>query len=163
MDHGRLTIGKLAGTISVVGLIFAGLRSGSNDWFKLIYEATFVLLVCAVIAARYRGAGWFGFAVVGWAYFVVGFGPWIGSPPGSEPLRALNRNLGSSVIPEMIGMLMSGRDPIPPGLLIESQIMFRNSYRANREGIAHCALSILFGLFGAWMARRLARRSEATA
>src|SRR5262245_25907390 len=102
MHHGRLTIAWLLAAIVVLGILFAGLRSGSNDWFKVIYTATFITLVYAAITARYRGAFWYGFAVAGWAYFLIGFGPRIGSPPGSEPLHAVNRNIVTSVVLEIV-------------------------------------------------------------
>jgi hypothetical protein len=93
MNRGRMTIGRLLLAIMFFGVIFAGLRSGSNDWFKLNYTLTFISLVYAAIATRYRGVFWYGFAVAGWAYFIVGFGPWIGSPPGSEPLETRSRTI----------------------------------------------------------------------
>src|SRR4051812_23788071 len=110
MPRGRFTIGKLLGVITFCGILLAGLSSGSNDWFKSIYTLTFLTLVYAAIAARYRGPSWYGFAVAGWAYFVVGFGPWIGSPPGSEPLRAVNRNLDTAVVLEIVSGTMMRRD-----------------------------------------------------
>jgi hypothetical protein len=79
MTKGRFTIARLLAAICLLGIVLAGLRSGSNDWFKLIYTLTFMTLVYAAIVARYRDTFWYGFAVAGWAYFVVGFGPWIGS------------------------------------------------------------------------------------
>jgi hypothetical protein len=74
-----------------------------------------IMLVYAAIAARYRGAFWYGFAIAGWTYFVIAFGPWIGSPPGSEPLRAVNRNLVSSVILEIVSGALSIGESSPPG------------------------------------------------
>ena len=113
MRRGRITIGRLLVAIMFFGVIFAGLRSGSNDWFTVIYTLTFISLVYAAIAARYRGVFWYGFAVAGWAYFIVGFAPWIGSPPGSEPLRAVNRNIVTSVVLEIVsGTLYTSE--IPP-------------------------------------------------
>lgn len=152
----RFTIARLLCVILFFGIGLAGLRSGSNDWFKLIYTLTFLVLVYAAIAARYRGAVWFGFAVAGWAYFVVGFGPWIGSPPGTEPLRAVNRNLISSVVLEIVSGSMSRNDTLawstgPP-------MNWSSIHSANRDGIGHCALTILFGLVGGLLSGVLARR-----
>jgi hypothetical protein len=58
MRHVRFTIAKLLGVVLFFGVVLAGLRSGSNDWFKAIYSLTFSLQVYAAIAARYRGAFW---------------------------------------------------------------------------------------------------------
>lgn len=152
MRHPRFTIARLLGVILILGLVFAGLRSGSNDWFKLIYTLTFLKLVYAGIAARYRGVFWYGFAVAGWAYFVIGFGPWIGSPPPG----AVNRNLVSSVVLEVVSGTMSRHDSpewsTGPGRNLTGII------RDNRGGIAHCALTIMFGFTGGLVSRALAGR-----
>ncbi|WP_406699296.1 hypothetical protein V5E97_10525 [Singulisphaera sp. Ch08] len=153
MRENRLTIARLLGLILFFGVIFAGLRSGSNDWFKLTYSLTFLALVYAAIAARYRGAFWYGFAVAGWAYFVVGFGPWIGSPPLTEPLRAVNRNLVSSVVLEIVSGTMSRHDSSPSG----SRSMLFAMHWANRDGIGHCVLTVLFAIAGGLGSRSLAR------
>jgi hypothetical protein len=158
MHHGRFTIARLLGAIMFFGIVFAGLRSGSNDWFKLIYTLTFIMLVYATIAARYRGAFWYGFAVAGWAYFIIGFGPWIGSPPGSEPLRAVNRNLVSSVVLEIVSGTMSRRDLAPSGAGGPATNMILQMHWANRDGICHSALTILFAFGGGIVSGVVARR-----
>ena len=158
MHHGRFTIARLLGAIIFFGIVLAGLRSGSNDWFKLIYTMTFVALVFAAIAARYRDAFWYGFAVAGWAYFVIGFGPWIGSPPGSEPLRAVNRNLVTSVFLEIVTGAMSRSDSTPPGAGGPAANMILQIHRANRDGVCHSALTVLFAFVGGLISRIVARR-----
>ena len=158
MRRGRSTIGRLLVAIMFFGVIFAGLRSGSNDWFKVIYTSTFFSLVYAAIAARYRGAFWFGFAVAGWAYFIVGFGPWIGSPPGSEPLRAVNRNIVTSVILEIVSGIMSTNETLSAGNGSVASHMFREMHSANRDGICHSALTILFAVVGGSVSKSLAKR-----
>jgi hypothetical protein len=159
MNRGRLTIGSLLGAIIFFGIIFAGLRSGSNDWFKSIYTLTFVTLVFSAIAARYRGAFWYGFAVAGWAYFIVGFGPWIGAPPGSEPLQAVNRNIVTSVVLEFVSGTMSMLDPRPqPGAGGPvANLVFQPQW-SNRDGICHSVLTIFSALLGGLVSKRLARR-----
>lgn len=154
MPHPRFTIARLLALILFFGIIFAGLRSGSDDWFKLIYSLTFLTLVYAAIAVRYRGAFWHGFAVAGWAYFVTGFGPWIGSSPElTQPLRGANRNLITSILLEVATDLISVRSGSGafPTMLVDGN-------QANRDGIGHCALTILFGLAGGLVSRALAGR-----
>ena len=160
MHHGRFTIARLLCAIMFLGIVFAGLRSGSNDWFKMVYTLTFITLVYAAIAARYRGAFWYGFAVAGWAYFLVGFGPWIGSPPGSEPLRAVNRNIVTSVVLEIVSGTMSRSDSAPSATGGPLPNMIRQMQWANRDGICHSALTILFALVGGIVSRIVARRSS---
>ncbi len=57
MHHGRLTIARLLGAIVVFGIFYAGLPSGSNDWFKLIYTLTFIAMVYAAIARAFTERG----------------------------------------------------------------------------------------------------------
>jgi hypothetical protein len=147
MRH-RFTIAGLLVSILFFAIVFAGLRSGSNDWCKLIYSFTFVTLVYAAIAARYRSAFWYGFAVAGWAYFIVAFGPWIGVPPVSEPV---NRSLITSFVHEVVVGELARSDPPP------FATGFDDVLKANREGIFHCALTVLFALLGGSVARVLAR------
>jgi len=147
MRH-RFTIAGLLVAVLVFAVVFAGLRSGSNDWCKLIYSLTFVTLVYAAIAARYRGEFWYGFAFAGWAYFIVAFGPWIGVRPVSEPV---NRSLIRSVVHEIVVAVLARSDP-PPAFTGLDDVL-----QANREGICHCALTVLFALLGGSVARVLAR------
>ncbi len=160
MHRGRLTIASLLGAILFCGIILAGLRSGSNDWFKSIYTATFVVLVFSAIAARYRGPFCYGFAVAGWAYFVIGFGPWIGAPAGPYPLQAVNRNIVTSVVLEFVSGTMSMRDPRPlPGAGGPvANLVFQPQW-SNRDGICHSVLTILFAFLGGFVSRKLARRA----
>ncbi|WZP01105.1 hypothetical protein EP7_005549 (plasmid) [Isosphaeraceae bacterium EP7] len=51
-------------------------RRGYLDALKAMYVLTVISLLVAVIAARYRGAFCFGFAVFGWGYFLIGIAPW---------------------------------------------------------------------------------------
>lgn len=159
MNRNRVTIANLLLLILFLSMVFAGLRSASNDWFKLIYSLTFLVLVYAAIAARYRGPFWHGFAVAGWAYFIIGFGPWIGEPPGSEPLRAVNRNIATSVILEIVSDTMGVGDPPPRGPGIAAARMFSAMRRANRSGICHSALTIVFALGGGWLSKTVAGRA----
>ena len=66
--------------VVVLALGLAVLRSGSFAWFRACYALTLLALLVAIIGARYRpggkGAFWFGFAVFGWGYFLIGIGPW---------------------------------------------------------------------------------------
>ena len=158
MTKGRFTIARLLAAICLLGIVLAGLRSGSNDWFKLIYTLTFMTLVYAAIVARYRDTFWHGFAVAGWAYFVVGFGPWIGSPPASEQFRVVNRNLVTSVVLEIVSGTLSRLDSPSPGFGPTTMTMFQDMLRANRDGICHCAWTGAFAIVGGLVAGILARR-----
>ncbi len=159
----RIRIAGLLGFILVSGLIFAALHSGSNDAFKLAYTLTFFVLVYGTIAARYRDAFWHGFAIAGVAYFLIGFGPWINTPTRLNPPHgAVNRSLATSVILEFLPAIMTAMDgpppfrnprPINPAATMKYELRL-----ANRAGIGHCVLTLLFALGGGSVSRALARR-----
>ena len=80
-------------------MAFTSLRSGSRLWYVALYTFTAFLLLTAVLAARFRRgyerAFWFGFAVFGWGFFLMGLGPWMNPFADSdEPAgNTLNPNL----------------------------------------------------------------------
>jgi hypothetical protein len=80
MGRHRFPIAALMAGVVFLALGLAVLRSGSSASFRAFYAATLLALLLAIIAARYRpggeGAFWFGFAVFGWGYFLIGIGPW---------------------------------------------------------------------------------------
>jgi hypothetical protein len=161
MPPSRFTIAGLLGVIVILSMFFAGLSSGSNDWFKLIYTLVFLTLVYAAIAARYRGPFWYGFAVAGWVYFLIAFGPWIATHAGGEPLHGVNRNIVTSVVLEIVTAIMFRLDVMASGDAMPAtdiaSMMVLKLREANREGITHCALTILFAVAGGWLARRMAK------
>ena len=86
MGKFRVSVTGLMAVVALFGLEFAALRAGSRLWFSAIYSLTALLLLFAVIAAKYRRgdarAFWFGFAVFGWGYLLLALGPW--SSPHTE-------------------------------------------------------------------------------
>ena len=152
----RLRI-SMAGLVLVVffsGLVFAALRSGSDAWTRAIYTITAASLLFAAVASKHRGVFWHGFAAVGVGYFVLGFGPWIGGPPGSEG-RGLNRNLSTAVLVDAVVEAVVPPDVPPPGHN-SSYYVTRESQKANLRGIVHSALTVLLATGGGAVARALA-------
>ncbi|WP_165075633.1 hypothetical protein [Paludisphaera rhizosphaerae] len=151
----RPTIAGIMVLVGLCGAFLAGMQSGSNDWFKLIYTLTFLGLIYAAIAARRRESPWHGVAVAGWAYFVIGFGPWIAGPRTVGP-GEVNRNLVSSFLIEVCVESVGRFDPprAKPGAV---PILVLENRRANRNGVAHCALTCLFALGGGLVSRHMAR------
>jgi hypothetical protein len=104
MKRLRTSVLGLVLIVAAFAMAFAALRSGSDIWFGTVYTFTVVLLLLTVIVARFRRgdekAFWFGFAVFGWGFFLLGFGLWM-NPLASfefeegEPNR-LNPNLLTS-------------------------------------------------------------------
>src|SRR3954468_630295 len=80
MQRHRFSIAAMMVAVIILALGLAALQAGTSFWLKAVYTATLVVLLLAIIGARYRPRGeaafWFGFAVFGWGYFLMGIGPW---------------------------------------------------------------------------------------
>jgi hypothetical protein len=72
----RLSVTSMMSAVVVAGVAFAIVRVASPAALMGLYTFTFLALLLAVVAARCRGAFWFGFAVFGWGYFLIGIAPW---------------------------------------------------------------------------------------
>jgi hypothetical protein len=144
----RLTIASLLVVIVFFGVVLAGLRSGTTVWMRTIYTATFLALIFATIAAKYRGALWYGFSVAGWAYFLLAIDPWFNSSV-ADPTHLGNIGLLTSAVNVAVDQWLSDRDP---GSLdfIDAMVC--------RLTICHCALTILFGLTGGSISGAMAGR-----
>jgi hypothetical protein len=62
-----------------ISIGLAALRSSSFQWLRTVNTLVIALLFTAVLAAKQfrgtRAAFWFGFAVLGWGYYFLAFGP----------------------------------------------------------------------------------------
>jgi hypothetical protein len=156
MTRRGTSITRMLGLVLGCAVFLAALRSGSNLWFKVIYTLTFVSLGYAAVAARYRGAYWHGFAVVGWAYFLLGYGPWVASGPEHHPNRMVNRGLLSSVLLEVVSHgIEDAPGPSPLGSDPASIFVPWEDRVANRNGVLHSGLTILFAAAAGAVGRRL--------
>ena len=100
MKRLRLSILSLALVVVTFALAFTALRTASALWTSTLYTFTMGMLLMAVIAARFRRgnekAFWFGFAVFGWAVFIVGLGPW------PNPYRSARGGIGIALNPHLL-------------------------------------------------------------
>jgi hypothetical protein len=148
----RISLACLFDIIFYFAIVFAALRTGSNDWFKAAYTLTLAVFLYAAIVARYRGPFWHGFAIAGLAFFVIGFGPWI---PKERDALGLNRNLLTSVIAERVSGALEDQ---------RQEQLVRDKQRINRAGTCHAALAIVIALSGGLVAAltesRCRRRTE---
>jgi hypothetical protein len=78
--------------VAIAGAELAALRSGSATWAAITVTAVFILLLTSIVATVLGPdrSTWIGFAVFGWGYACVAFGPWF-----ADDLRpALATSLG---------------------------------------------------------------------
>lgn len=97
----RRSWGSVVGLMAVVlawALVGAMLRAAGEDWFRLAYSITVVVLLMTVLLARQRReperSFWFGFAALGWGYFLIALNPLTEShsDPWATPVH-VNRSL----------------------------------------------------------------------
>jgi hypothetical protein len=156
MKQFRTSILGLVLVVAAFAIAFAALRSGSDLWFAAIYTFIVLLLLLSVIIARFRRgdekAFWFGFAVFGWGFFLIGFGLWINPYADfdfdeGEPSR-LNPNLMTSrLIHLVVTYLRKSVDDVED---IEKITW-------NTIGIAHLILTLVIAILGG-MIGTVARR-----
>ena len=147
MFRRRVTIASLLAVIVFFGVVFAGLRSGTAMWMRSIYTGTFLTLVYAALAAKYRGAFWYGFSVAGWAYLVLGISPW-GEPSSFE---GINGGLISSWFYGLAIDFLSNWHAGRPGS------MGPYLWETNCLVICHCALTVLLAVAGGLLSAGMAR------
>jgi hypothetical protein len=166
MPRTHLTIASLLLVVVFFGVVFAGLRTASDGWLKLVYMLTFMALVYAAIAARYRSAFWYGFAVAGWAYFLIGCHPWITTASFTQPRYLANQGILTSVVIETVSVLLSGREPFAMVPVWDRSFREPSALETSasiRAIICHCSLTIPFALVGGLVAGAMARRGSAQA
>ena len=91
MGRFRITIAGLMGLVVAAAIGFAALREGNEVWASVTFAVTVIILLMAVSLLIYsRGAiraGWLGFTLFGWAYFVFTFSSlWSGEHLAAPPL-----------------------------------------------------------------------------
>jgi hypothetical protein len=106
MRRFQFSIASLLSTILVVALGIASLRSASDAWDSGVLAIVLLTLLVAVLLAVHRSdrarAYWLGFALFGWAYFLVGLIPSIearlGTTRGLAVLASgLSGTMGSGI------------------------------------------------------------------
>ncbi len=79
LRHVRLTVRMIMVIVIYLAIGFAALRSSSFLWLRTVNTLVVIALLAAVLAAKQSTgpttAYWFGFAVVGWGYYFLAFGP----------------------------------------------------------------------------------------
>ncbi|MFI5456796.1 MAG: hypothetical protein ACHRXM_15220, partial [Isosphaerales bacterium] len=113
------------------------------------------LLMLAVIVARFRRgdekAFWFGFAVFGWGFFLLGLGPWM-NPLGDSEER-LSGNLNPSLLTSRLVLFLV------PRLRKETEDLEAiQKITVNTVGIAHLLITLTLAICGGLIAALVRRR-----
>ena len=156
----RPSITTLMAVVILAGLAFAALRSASELWFSAFYTATVLLLLRAVVSARFRRgdarAFWFGFAVFGWGVFLLAMGPW------KDPAVALSQGIGDGynqnlLTYHLVRVLVAHlrRDAVDLGDIDKVTI--------ENLGIVHLMMTLLLATLGGAAAVLMRRRGRVSA
>ena len=157
----RFTIRGLMALVLLLGFGFAALRGATLGWAVASILIALLALCSATLGAVVRCGSsrpsWVGFAIFGWAYFLLHFGPWAEWTTGYSPAHfttwAIDRLLLSRLDPELeAGQAISG---------VESFVILSSG----KSGSFFCAVfhtiaSLLFGLIGSALGIVLSERSE---
>jgi hypothetical protein len=163
----RMSIAALMTVVLVLAVGFAALRSSSKAWSVVVLTLTLVLQFTAILGAIYRRgrdrAGWLGFALFGWGYWILSSAPAFRTEirpqlattplldylypqiaPLPPPGAVFNENSNEFYAPDQSGrFVVWGPD---------TGVTFRR--------IGHSLIAVLFGPMGALMARVFAARRE---
>ena len=147
----QLPVFALIFIIVACAMAFTALKTASDLWYGAFYTFTTVVLLAAVIAARFRRgnekAFWFGFAVFGWGFFVLGLNPFNDEGNGIE--IALNRNLLTSrAILFLVPYLRTATDDLE----------HIDKITTNTIGIAHLLITLAIAIGGGMIAILIRRR-----
>lgn len=156
MNHKVSSLACLMAFIAVLGMGLALMRAASEFAFEAAFTGTFFLLLAATIAARHRGPFWYGFAVVGWGYFLIGAGPWFGAAPvGSQGELRLNLSTITGFLLDQTVRSCYPDPRSPEGRHLRKELTYALS-------IGHMILAFTFAVIGGLCVRFFEnrRRSE---
>jgi hypothetical protein len=172
----RPTILGLMGFIAFIAVGMAALRTNDELWAAVVFVLTVFTLCTAVLIAIYRRGAWAGFAVFGWAQFLIcqpHSAPALGPTP--LPLALAYRvfiSLGnpphfptvSFQIPGYPAILADGKGEPFLAAVSGGSAGFRGMVPVNSVRAGLCLTSILVGFVGAlvggFIARRYATRGD---
>jgi hypothetical protein len=144
----RFSIRALLGLILFVAVAIAALRGATAIWASVtILAALGAVCTATVGAALIRGAGraaWLGFAVFGWAYFLLCLSPW-GGEYGLGPARFLTRAANGLLLlidPGLVEMPVGGQEEF-------AVFAGTGKSRSFYHGSFHALMTILFAAVGA--------------
>jgi hypothetical protein len=136
------------GAVALVAVGVAALRSPTALWASLVVllalGAICGVTVCAILRRGPARGAWLGFAVFGWAYFLLTLSPW-GGEYGLGPARFLTRAstaLLQQIDPDLVEMPVAG---------VEEFAVFAGTgkSRSHFQEIFHALTAVIFAAAGA--------------
>jgi hypothetical protein len=157
----RVTIRALVALVLIIAFALAALRGANVGWAAASILATLVALCTATLGGLVRRGPsrpeWIGFALFGWAYFLLHFGPWADWKKGYGPARFTTWAVVGLVLPRLDPEL-DGSEFV--GGLEEFVILRSGRGSAFFCATFHSLASLLFGLIGAAVGFTVSARGE---
>jgi hypothetical protein len=157
----RITIRALVALVLIIGCALAALRGANLEWAVASILATLAALCTATLGGLVRRcpsrSAWIGFALFGWAYFLLHFGPWVDWKKGYGPARFTTWAVVGLVLPRLDPEL-DGSEFV--GGLEEFVILGSGRGAAFFCASFHSLSSLLFGLMGAAVGFTVSARGE---
>jgi hypothetical protein len=155
----RFTLAALMGSLVLVAVGLAALRSPTAVWASLVILVALGTICGATVGAILRRGSdrraWLGFAVFGWAYFLLTLSPW-GGEYGLGPARFLTRASTALLLridPDLVEMPVTG---------VEEFVVFTGTGKSRSyfHGIFHALTSLIFAALGALVGRVVAASGD---
>lgn len=145
--------------IVCVGVGLAAMRSSTYLWLRtlntLIVASLFVAILLAWHSVGRRKAFWFGFALFGWGYFFLAFGPWDGwhtlDPVGDSYEEVRPNLLTTDVVRFLVRQVtpFPARDPGSVTLVEQSPEYIEKTYCS--AWIGHLLFVVMIAYGGGWL------------
>jgi hypothetical protein len=143
--------------IAAFAMAFAALRSSSKIWYGALYTFTTFLLLTAVLAARFRRgyerAFWFGFAVFGWGFFLLGYRPWMNAFEDVDEVG--NTTLNSNLLTSRVILFL-----LPHLRRTTDDLGAIHDITQTTIGIAHLLMTLVVAITGGLIAMLFRRGSR---
>jgi hypothetical protein len=132
----KTTILGLMGVVAVIAIALAALHENKEIWSTLVLALTLLLLCTATVVAVYRRGASAGFAVFGWAMFLM-------CQPNSVPENGPTPLIVNAVCEAAVRVDAAMNFVFPS---LNGQV---NRVTMDRIRVALCLVSLMFGCLGA--------------
>jgi MFS family permease len=147
MGRFRFSLAGLCAFTLVAGVALAAAREPTEPWANGAFSLALLVLGIALLGILFRRgsarAYWSGFALLGWGYMFLAFGPWCDAKVA--PL------LITKTVCEYLHFAF--RTSLPTAT-VARQIPGTNLYMFGYQQIGHALTALLMGLLGGALARR---------
>lgn len=154
MNRIRWTLAGLLGFILVIGFEFAALARPNRWMAGASLLLTLIILLFTTLGARFGrkpASAWWAFALFGWAYLILAFGPWGMHDVEVSEFDRVHLDLPTTfALSRLRETLVAERDGASdaPANDQEQQVELWGAQRGSFAQSGHCLGSLIFALIG---------------